>query len=860
MVKLQYRRFKEDRHKGVALDEEQMAFLADNKDTVTTSQASQELVTTRAFQTDDLDAFDFDYDEAPSASIVLMAKLSAYDSDVLSEMQYSEQPQFNNETNVDITSDSNIISYEQYLKETENLVVQSTNSSAQQDALIMFVIEEMSNQVAKCNEVEKINKTVNELLTAELERYKEQIKILEDRQTIDLTDKEKYIDSQLREVIVDRNTKVADFQKQIHSQKDHIATLKGKCVSEGDKSKNTSKVISLGMYKIDLEPLSLKLLRNREAHVDYLKHTHKNADTLCEIVEKARELRPLESDLDSACKFATRIQELLVYVNATCPSSSGQSDKLIVVTPKNKNKKVRFAKPSTSLRVIRSTSASGSKPLGNTKKNRISSPTSRNKKNKVEDHLRTVKPSLNKKNRVSEPVCNANVKHSVLNANSELICATCNECKVFTNVGYSWKPIGRTFTIDTNTCPLTRNTSTTVVPPKKPISPTVVKKTLPNSNYSGKLKDITNIGSSNKSKSVESKISNNSEPNKIGDPMFSLLHLLPMSILGRSNLPLVPGLGLLKHMTGQCSQLINFVSKFIGTIIFGNEHVAATRGYGDYQIGNVMISRVYYVEGLGHNLFSVGKFCDSDLKVEFCKHTYFVHSLEGVDLLKGYRGSNLYTLSLEEMMQSSPICLLSKASKNESWRTRLIMETIHVKFDELTAMASKQFDLGPKPQLMTPRTISSRLVHNPFSTIPYVPPTKNDWDLLFQPMFDEYVNPPPSVISLIKLHPLRARLVAKGYRQEEGIDFKESSVPVARIEAIKIFIANTANKNMTIYQMDVMIAFLKGDLRKKVYVSQPKGFVDPDNPTHVYKLKKALYGLNQALRAWYDMFSIFLLS
>ncbi|GJR51911.1 retrovirus-related pol polyprotein from transposon TNT 1-94 [Tanacetum coccineum] len=91
----------------------------------------------------------------------------------------------------------------------------------------------------------------------------------------------------------------------------------------------------------------------------------------------------------------------------------------------------------------------------------------------------------------------------------------------------------------------------------------------------------------------------------------------------------------------------------------------------------------------------------------------------------------------------------------------------------------------------------------------------------------------------------KARLVAKGYQQEEGIDFKESFAPVARIEAIRIFIANAASKNMIIYQMDVKTAFLNGKLKEEVYFSQPKGFVDPDHPTHVYLLKKALYGLNR---------------
>nr|GEV88022.1 retrovirus-related Pol polyprotein from transposon TNT 1-94 [Tanacetum cinerariifolium] len=101
----------------------------------------------------------------------------------------------------------------------------------------------------------------------------------------------------------------------------------------------------------------------------------------------------------------------------------------------------------------------------------------------------------------------------------------------------------------------------------------------------------------------------------------------------------------------------------------------------------------------------------------------------------------------------------------------------------------------------------------------------------------------------------KARLVAKGYRQEEGIDFEESFAPVAHIEAIRIFIANAASKNITIFQMDVKTTFLNGELKEEVYVSQLEGFVDHDHPTHVYHLKKALYGLKQAPRAWYDTLS-----
>ncbi|GJT96446.1 retrovirus-related pol polyprotein from transposon TNT 1-94 [Tanacetum coccineum] len=106
----------------------------------------------------------------------------------------------------------------------------------------------------------------------------------------------------------------------------------------------------------------------------------------------------------------------------------------------------------------------------------------------------------------------------------------------------------------------------------------------------------------------------------------------------------------------------------------------------------------------------------------------------------------------------------------------------------------------------------------------------------------------------------KARLVAKGYRQEEGLNFEESFASVTRLEAIRSFLANVASKNMTVYQMDMKTAFLNGELKEEVYVSQPEGFIDPDRPYHVYRLKKALYGLKQAPRAWYDTLSTFLLA
>ncbi|GKE28310.1 retrovirus-related pol polyprotein from transposon TNT 1-94, partial [Tanacetum coccineum] len=105
----------------------------------------------------------------------------------------------------------------------------------------------------------------------------------------------------------------------------------------------------------------------------------------------------------------------------------------------------------------------------------------------------------------------------------------------------------------------------------------------------------------------------------------------------------------------------------------------------------------------------------------------------------------------------------------------------------------------------------------------------------------------------------KSRLVVRGYRQEEGIDFEESFAHIARMEAIRIFLAYVAHKSFIVFQMDVKTAFLHGSLKEDVYVCQPEGFIDADHPSHVYKLKKALYGLKQAPRAWYDELLKFLL-
>ncbi|GJS56617.1 retrovirus-related pol polyprotein from transposon TNT 1-94 [Tanacetum coccineum] len=120
-------------------------------------------------------------------------------------------------------------------------------------------------------------------------------------------------------------------------------------------------------------------------------------------------------------------------------------------------------------------------------------------------------------------------------------------------------------------------------------------------------------------------------------------------------------------MNGNLKLLINFIWKFMGTVHFGNDHIAVILGYGYLQWGNILSTRVYFAEGLGYNLFSVRQFCDSDLEVAFRRNTCFVRNLIGVDLLKGNHTKNLYTIKLYEMAFASPICLIALATSTKSW-------------------------------------------------------------------------------------------------------------------------------------------------------------------------------------------------
>ncbi|GJS24570.1 reverse transcriptase domain-containing protein [Tanacetum coccineum] len=164
--------------------------------------------------------------------------------------------------------------------------------------------------------------------------------------------------------------------------------------------------------------------------------------------------------------------------------------------------------------------------------------------------------------------------------------------------------------------------------------------------------------------------------------------------------------GCTKHMTGNLSLLCNFVEKYLGTVRFGNDQFAPILGYGDLVQGNITIKRVYYVEGLNHNLFSVGQFCDADLEVAFRKSTCFVRDLQGNDLLTGNRGTDLYTISLQETTSSTPICLMAKASPTQAWLWHRRLS--HLNFDYINLLSKKDVVIGlPKLKYVKDQLCSS---------------------------------------------------------------------------------------------------------------------------------------------------------
>nr|GEZ21126.1 retrovirus-related Pol polyprotein from transposon TNT 1-94 [Tanacetum cinerariifolium] len=145
-------------------------------------------------------------------------------------------------------------------------------------------------------------------------------------------------------------------------------------------------------------------------------------------------------------------------------------------------------------------------------------------------------------------------------------------------------------------------------------------------------------------------------------------------------------------MTENIKLLINFVWKFLGTIRFGNDYIGGILEYADLKWENITITRVYFVEGLGHNPFLVGQFCDADLKVAFRRNTCFIRDLDSVDFLKGNGSINLYTINLYDMASASPVCLLARANPTKSWLWHQRLS--HLNFDTINDLSKNDLVSG----------------------------------------------------------------------------------------------------------------------------------------------------------------------
>ncbi|GJZ85789.1 retrovirus-related pol polyprotein from transposon TNT 1-94 [Tanacetum coccineum] len=663
---------------GKVLNVEELEFLADPG--IAEGPVTQTVIThNAAYQADDLDAYDSNCDDFSIAKAVLMANLSSYGSDVLSE----------------------------YLLETQNAAVQDTNSSAQQDVMILSVFEQLSSQTSMLEEESrskmllkqsdpmvlenKVNtKPINYVELNRLskdfgKRFVPQRELTDEQALHPNTDQSSSfalsklrahgnflsVKNEIDEIetinielehrvtkLIAKNEHLRQTYKQLYDSikpsrvqaKEHaeslVNQLNQKSVEITDLNAqlqekpiaSNATTISPGMYKLDTVTLAPKDKNNRETQIYYLKHTMEQAVILREIVEQSKSLNPLDSASYSACKYVKLIQELLEYVRETCPDIHKPSEKLVVVIPINKKKIVRFAKPV------------------------ISSRTSQ--KQLVSSQIKT--------------------KHTTNNS-------------VFTSTGVS------------RSTKSSRSNST-----------------------DNKKNDRTHQISSRTQK--KNKVEEHSKTVK--------------SSLNKKNCVVEPSGNANVHHFKLNTNSELMLSKHL--VVIGPPDASQSTMTG--------------IVTAHPNLH---------LEVAFRKHTCFVRNLEGVDLLSGSRETNLYTLSIGDMMASSLICLLSKASKTKSWLWHRRLS--HLNFGAINHLAKHGLVRGlPKLKFEKDHLILCGLMRSVASVNgkKYILVIVDDYSrftwVKFLASKDEA---PDFIIKFLKMIQVRLNATVKNIRTDNGTEF-----------------------------------------------------------------------------------------
>ncbi|GKC13994.1 integrase, catalytic region, zinc finger, CCHC-type containing protein, partial [Tanacetum coccineum] len=474
------------------------------------------------------------------------------------------------------------------------------------------------------------------------------------------------------------------------------------------------------MLKNNVEPITLKLLNNRTAHSAYIEYTQEEATVL--------------RDLD-----------LLTNISKTCPSINNSGEKLVAVTPKNKDKRVRFTEPVTSsgntntkiasssnlvsnkpmlssTGIKPSTSASGSQPSGNTKKDKIQQTPSSTQKNKVEAHPRKVKSSLKNKDCVVAPKGTANVQHSKLNANSELKCVKCNGCMLSDNHDLCVLDFINNVNARVKSKSAKKNSKRKVWKPtgkvkclrSKDEAPDFIIKFLKMIQVRLKV-PVRRIRTDNGTEFVNQTLREYYE--KVGISHETSVARSPQQngVVERRNRTLIEAA---RTMLIYAKAPLFLWAEAVATACYTQNRsiIRLRHGKTPYELLHDKLPDLSFFHVFGALCYPTN---DSE-------NLGKLQPKADIGIFIGYAPTK-------------------KAFRIYNRRTRRIIETIHVDFDELTAMASEHSSSGPALHEMTPATISSGLVPNPPPSTPFVPPSRTDWDLLFQPLFDELLTPPPSV-------------------------------------------------------------------------------------------------------------------